>query len=113
MSRLIAQQIQPGNLLRTALFVVESRHGLHRFKSGLPFRRTAQQIECDIRKALDNQSRCPHSLRGQALVGSIFAGLAAYVSVRFLMKFFETRNLMPFAIYCLVFGAASVIRFAR
>jgi undecaprenyl-diphosphatase len=52
-------------------------------------------------------------VRGQALVGSIFAGLAAYVSVRFLMKFFETRNLMPFAIYCLVFGGASVIRFAR
>jgi undecaprenyl-diphosphatase len=51
-------------------------------------------------------------VRGQALVGSIFAGLAAYVSVRFLMRFFETRNLMPFAIYCLVFGAASIIRFA-
>jgi undecaprenyl-diphosphatase len=51
-------------------------------------------------------------IRGQAFVGSIFAGLAAYVSVRFLMRFFETRNLMPFAIYCLVFGAASIIRFA-
>ena len=51
-------------------------------------------------------------IRGQALVGSICAGLAAYVSVRFLMRFFETRNLMPFAIYCLVFGAASIIRFA-
>lgn len=51
-------------------------------------------------------------VRGQALVGSIFAGLAAYISVRFLMRFFETRNLMPFAIYCLVFGAASVLRFA-
>jgi undecaprenyl-diphosphatase len=51
-------------------------------------------------------------VRGQALVGSIFAGLAAYVSVRFLMRFFETRNLMPFAIYCLAFGAVSIVRFA-
>jgi undecaprenyl-diphosphatase len=51
-------------------------------------------------------------IRGQALVGSVFAGLAAYASVRFLMRFFETRNLLPFAIYCLAFGAISVIRFA-
>ena len=50
-------------------------------------------------------------VRGQALVGSIFAGIAAYISVRFLMRFFETRNLMPFAIYCLVFGAISMVRF--
>ena len=42
----------------------------------------------------------------------IFAGLATYASVRFLMRFFETRNLLPFAIYCLAFGVASTIRFA-
>lgn len=51
-------------------------------------------------------------IRGQALVGSIFAALAAYASVRFLMRFFQSRNLLPFAIYCLAFGAISVIRFA-
>src|SRR5262245_54296511 len=51
-------------------------------------------------------------VRGQALVGSIFAGLAAYASVRFLMRFFETRTLVPFAIYCLAFGAISIIHFA-
>ena len=51
-------------------------------------------------------------IRGQALVGSLFAGVAAYVSVRVLMRFFETRNLMPFAIYCLAFGVISMIRFA-
>lgn len=32
--------------------------------------------------------------------------------VRFLIRFFETRNLLPFAIYCLAFGAISIIRFA-
>jgi undecaprenyl-diphosphatase len=51
-------------------------------------------------------------IRGQALVGSIFAGLAAYASIRFLMRFFETRTLTPFAIYCLVAGAISIARFA-
>ena len=51
-------------------------------------------------------------IRGQALVGSICAGFAAYLSVRFLMRFFKTGNLMPFAIYCLAFGAISSIRFA-
>jgi undecaprenyl-diphosphatase len=50
-------------------------------------------------------------IRSQALVGSVFAGLAAYASVRFLMRFFETRNLTPFAIYCLGFGALSIVRF--
>ncbi len=51
-------------------------------------------------------------IRGQAVVGAVVAGLASYVSVRFLVRFFETRTLTPFAIYCLVVGAASLIRFA-
>jgi undecaprenyl-diphosphatase len=51
-------------------------------------------------------------VRGQALVGGIAAAIAAYFSVRFLVKFFQTRNLMPFAIYCFVVGIASLIRFA-
>src|SRR5262252_3684654 len=53
-----------------------------------------------------------NGVRGQALAGSVAAGLAAYVSVRFLMRFFESRNLMPFAIYCLIVGAVSIVRFA-
>ena len=51
-------------------------------------------------------------VRGQAVVGSLFAGVAAYISVRFLVRFFETRNLLPFAVYCLVVGALCVVRFA-
>jgi undecaprenyl-diphosphatase len=43
-------------------------------------------------------------VRGQVLVGSIAAGIAAYLSVRFLTRFFETRTLTPFAIYSLVVG---------
>jgi undecaprenyl-diphosphatase len=51
-------------------------------------------------------------VRGQAIVGAIFAAVAAFVSVRFLVRFFQTRNLLPFGIYCLVAGAISIIRFA-
>jgi len=53
-----------------------------------------------------------NGIRGQALAGSVAAAIAAYIAVRFLMRFFETRNLMPFAIYCLIAGGLSIIRFA-
>ena len=51
-------------------------------------------------------------VRGQALVGALFAGIAAYGAVRFLVRFFETKTLWPFAVYCLVAGVASIARFA-
>jgi undecaprenyl-diphosphatase len=51
-------------------------------------------------------------VRGQILVGSICAGVAAYFSVRFLIRYFETRNLTPFGIYCVVFGVFCIFRFA-
>ena len=51
-------------------------------------------------------------IRGQALVASLCAGATAYVSVRFLMRYFETRTLIPFAIWCLAFGLFCSIYFA-
>jgi undecaprenyl-diphosphatase len=48
-------------------------------------------------------------IHGQVLVGSILSGVGAYVSVRFLMKYFTTRTLTPFAIYCVVVGLGSII----
>jgi undecaprenyl-diphosphatase len=51
-------------------------------------------------------------VRGQTLVGALCAALTAYLAVRFLMRFFETNRLTPFAIYCLVVGAASIVRFS-
>jgi undecaprenyl-diphosphatase len=52
-----------------------------------------------------------NGVRGQSVVGAIVAGLAAYASVRFLMRFFETQTLWPFGIYCLVLGAICLIAF--
>ena len=51
-------------------------------------------------------------IHGQTIVGVIVTAVAAYLSVRFLVRWFKTRTLTPFAIYCLVVGIASIIRFA-
>jgi undecaprenyl-diphosphatase len=53
-----------------------------------------------------------HGVLGQVLAGSLAAGFAAYVSVRFLSRYFRTRTLTPFAIYCLAAGALAALRFA-
>ena len=53
-----------------------------------------------------------NGVRGQALVGALCAALTAWLSVRFLMRYFETRTLMPFAIYCGCAGVACAIYFA-
>lgn len=50
-------------------------------------------------------------VRSQILVGSVAAGLAAYLSVRFLTGYFTTRTLTPFAVYCLVVGTLAIARF--
>ncbi len=45
--------------------------------------------------------------RGATLVGALFAALGAYVSVRFLTKYFKTKTLTPFAFYCVIAGVLS------
>jgi undecaprenyl-diphosphatase len=52
------------------------------------------------------------NIHGQIAVGFVVAGVAAYLSVRYLTRYFTTRTLTPFAVYCLLAGAASVLRFA-
>jgi undecaprenyl-diphosphatase len=48
-------------------------------------------------------------VRGAAVVAAVFAAATAVVTVHFLTRYFKTRNLTPFGIYCLLFGAAMVI----
>jgi undecaprenyl-diphosphatase len=50
-----------------------------------------------------------NGVRGPVLVGSAVSFVAAYAAVRWLTRWFETRTLMPFAIYCLVAGSISLI----
>jgi undecaprenyl-diphosphatase len=53
----------------------------------------------------------PHGngVRGQAVVAALAAGIAAFFTVAFLVRWFQTRTLTPFAIYCLLFGTAMII----
>jgi len=48
---------------------------------------------------------------GQILAGSVVSFFATYVSVTFLVRWFKTKTLYPFAIYCLAFGMISMIKF--
>ncbi|HEV3047169.1 MAG TPA: undecaprenyl-diphosphate phosphatase [Solirubrobacteraceae bacterium] len=48
-------------------------------------------------------------IRGQALVACATAAIVAVFTVAFLVRYFKTRTLIPFAVYCLVFGLAMVI----
>lgn len=47
--------------------------------------------------------------RPEMLVGGLVAGIAAYFSVKFLDRYFRTRTLMPFAIYCLAAGSFMIM----
>jgi undecaprenyl-diphosphatase len=53
-----------------------------------------------------------NGVRGPALAGALCAAVTAYLSVRFLVRFFETNRLTPFAIYCSLAGALCLVIFA-
>lgn len=47
-----------------------------------------------------------HVILVEAIVGGIIAGIAAFASVAFLVRYFERHDLRPFGWYCVLFGAA-------
>jgi undecaprenyl-diphosphatase len=49
---------------------------------------------------------------GQSLFGALCAAVAAYFSLRFLTKYFKTKTLIPFAVYCVLAGAISFFIFS-
>jgi undecaprenyl-diphosphatase len=49
---------------------------------------------------------------GPVLVGSIVSAFCTYLSIAFLVRWFKTHTLYPFAIYCLILGALSFWRFS-
>ena len=51
-------------------------------------------------------------IRGQVLAASVLSGIGAYASVRFLTRYFATRSLRPFGLYCLLAGVACLAWFA-
>jgi undecaprenyl-diphosphatase len=69
-------------------------------------------LAAGVYKVPDLAGSLGDGVRAQALVGSLFAGVAAFVSVHFLVRFFRSNTLLPFAIYSLAAGLVSIIRFA-
>lgn len=50
---------------------------------------------------------------GVALAGAFSAAISAYFAVKFLVKYFKTNTLVPFAIYCLLAGGLSTLYLLR
>ncbi len=53
-----------------------------------------------------------NGIGGQVLLGSLASAVGAYAAVRWLTRYFQTRTLTPFAIYCVVAGLASLVYLA-
>jgi undecaprenyl-diphosphatase len=66
-------------------------------------------LAAGVLKVPDLTGSLGNGIHGQILLGSALSFAGAYVSVRFLMKYFQTRTLTPFALYCFVVGLGSVI----
>ena len=47
-------------------------------------------------------------IHGQVLAGSVASFLSAYLAVRYHTRYFQTRTLTPFALYCVLAGAGSL-----
>jgi undecaprenyl-diphosphatase len=66
-------------------------------------------LAAGVLKIPDLLGNLGNGIRGQVVFGSVLSGVGAYLSVRFLMRYFQTRTLTPFGIYCLVAGLGSII----
>jgi undecaprenyl-diphosphatase len=66
-------------------------------------------LAAGIFKLPDLLGHLGNGIRGQALVACVTAAVTAVFTVAFLVRYFKTKTLIPFAIYCLLFGFAMVI----
>jgi undecaprenyl-diphosphatase len=103
---LLAGISRDGVVMVTGMFNGLSRQDAARFSFLLS---TPVIFAAGALKAGDLLGPLGDGIRGQVLVGSILSGIGAYVAVRFLMRYFQTRTLTPFAIYCIAFGLGSIL----
>jgi undecaprenyl-diphosphatase len=66
-------------------------------------------LAAGVLKVPDLMGPLGEGIRGQVLFGSALSGIAAYLSVRFLSRFFQHRSLRPFAWYCVVAGSVALV----
>ena len=103
---LLAGISRDGAVMVTGMFRGLSRADAARFSFLLS---TPVILAAGVLKVGDLTGPLGDGIRGQVLVGSILSGVGAYVSVRYLMRYLQTRTLTPFAIYCFLFGLGSII----
>ncbi|HEY1833950.1 MAG TPA: undecaprenyl-diphosphate phosphatase [Solirubrobacteraceae bacterium] len=66
-------------------------------------------LAAGIVKLPDLTGHLGDGVRGQSLVACAVAAVTAVFTVRFLVGYFKTRTLVPFAVYCLLFGAGMIV----
>ena len=66
-------------------------------------------LAAGIFKLPDLLGHLGNGIRGQALVAMVVAAITAVFTVAFLVKYFKTRTLVPFGVYCVLFGFAMLI----
>ena len=67
-------------------------------------------LAAGVLKVPDLMGHLGNGIRPQILAGSLLSGVGAYLSVRFLVRYFrQDRPLTPFGIYCLVAGLGSLL----
>jgi undecaprenyl-diphosphatase len=103
---LLAGISRDGVVMVSGMFRGLSRQDAARFSFLLS---TPVILAAGVLKLPDLTGTLGKGIHGQVIVGSILSGVGAYLSVRFLMKYFQTKTLTPFAVYCVVAGLASVI----
>jgi undecaprenyl-diphosphatase len=65
-------------------------------------------LAAGIYKLPDLTGHLGNGIRGAAIIAAVFAAVTAVFTVHFLTRYFKTRTLYPFAIYCVLFGVAMV-----
>jgi undecaprenyl-diphosphatase len=65
-------------------------------------------IAASLKTTPDLLAPAGRGMLGYAVLGCIISAVAAYLSVRFLDRYFQTKRLDPFAYYCLVAGIGAL-----
>jgi undecaprenyl-diphosphatase len=66
-------------------------------------------LAAGVYKLKDLTGPLGNGVRGAAIIAAACAAITAVVTVHFLTRYFRTRNLTPFGLYCVVFGLAMVL----
>jgi undecaprenyl-diphosphatase len=77
------------------------------FLLGTPIIAAAAVLKLPVLFEPQNQA-----VMGPAIAGAVCSGITAFFSVKFLLKYFETNRLTPFAIYCATLGITLSLIFA-